>query len=250
MIGERSQRVAYLAPFLSFLGFLLLAQVVAKFGDGYANWLVAQPNYWVFPLQTVTCGAIVWRFRRLITFGPPAGFAFATFIGLIALGIWISPQEGWRLIEGAQRLFSIHLSASPRDLVSFPPRTDGFQPAFFANDGWPYWANLTMRLIRMGIVVPLVEEIFWRGFLLRFLIDDHFSKVPFGTFTWRSFLISSFAFCLEHQFSDWPAAIVTGALFNLVAYRTRSLAACVVTHAVTNLALAAYILQTGQWGFW
>jgi membrane protease YdiL (CAAX protease family) len=50
--------------------------------------------------------------------------------------------------------------------------------------------------------------------------------------------------------ADWPAAIITGALFNLVAYRTRSLAACVLTHAITNLVLAIYILRTGQWGFW
>ena len=77
-----------------------------------------------------------------------------------------------------------------------------------------------------------------------------FASVPFGTFTWRSFLISSLAFCAEHQPSDWAAAVLTGALFNLVAYRTRSLAACVLTHAVTNLALAFYILRTGQWGFW
>ena len=70
------------------------------------------------------------------------------------------------------------------------------------------------------------------------------------TFTWKSFLITSVAFCFEHQPADWPAALLTGALFNLVAYRTKSLAACVLTHAVTNLALAIYVLQTRQWGFW
>jgi hypothetical protein len=102
----------------------------------------------------------------------------------------------------------------------------------------------------MVIIVPLVEEIFWRGWLLRYLVHDDFRTVPFGTFTWKSFLISSGAFCLEHQFADWPAAILTGALYNLVAYRTRSLAACVVAHAVTNAGLAIYILQTRQWGFW
>ena len=71
-----------------------------------------------------------------------------------------------------------------------------------------------------------------------------------GTFTWMSFAITTVAFCFEQQPPDWPAAVLTGALFNLVAYRTRSLAACVLTHAVTNLALAFYILHTKQWGFW
>jgi hypothetical protein len=102
----------------------------------------------------------------------------------------------------------------------------------------------------MVVVVPFVEEIFWRGFLLRFLVREDFATVPFGTFAWRSFLISIAGFCAVHSMADWPAAIITGALFNLVAYRTRSLAACVLTHAITNLVLAIYILRTGQWGFW
>jgi CAAX prenyl protease-like protein len=228
MIGERSQRVAYLGPFLVFLAFLWLGEAVAKLGEGYAHWPLAQPRYWVFPVQTLVCAALLWKTRARIELRPLAGFGFATLIGILALGIWISPLE----------------------LFRFSPGTDGFRPDFFGASGWPYWANLTFRLIRMAVVVPFVEELFWRGFLLRFLIHDDFARVPFGAFTWRSFLISSFAFCLEHQQSDWPAAVLTGALFNLVAYRTRSLAACVLTHAVTNLALAFYILRTGQWGFW
>ena len=45
-------------------------------------------------------------------------------------------------------------------------------------------------------------------------------------------------------------AVLTGALFNLVAYRTKSLASCVLVHAAVNLMLGIYIMQTGQWGFW
>jgi uncharacterized protein len=228
MNGERSDRVAYLAPFFVFLAFLLLAQMVAALWEGYAWWPVAEPIYWIFPLQTVVSGIVLWKLRRRIDFGPASGFGFATLIGLLSLVVWIAPQ----LFFGAER------------------RLEGFRPDFFAPEGWAYWANLGMRLIRMVIVVSFVEEIFWRGFLLRFLINEDFGKVPFGTFTWRSFLICSFAFCLIHEQRDWPASIVTGALFNVVAIRTRSLFACILTHAVTNLGLAVYILRTDQWGFW
>lgn len=228
MSAVRPDRAAYLAPFVVFLAFLFLSEAVTKIGDGYAHWAFSQPRYWIFPLQTFVCAALLWSLRKRIELRPLAGFGFATVIGLLALGIWISPQA----------------------VFGYPLRTDGFRPDFFAATGWPYWINLTLRLLRMAVIVPFVEELFWRGFLLRFLVRENFADVPFGTFTWRSFLISSFAFCLEHQPSDWPAAVLTGALFNLVAYRTRSLAACVFTHAVTNLALAFYILRTGQWGFW
>ena len=106
---------------------------------------------------------------------------------------------------------------------------------------------MTLALV---VVVPLLEEIFWRGFLLRELIHPDFTKVPFGTFSWASFGIVTAGFCLEHSPADWPAAILTGALYNLVAYRTRSLAACVLAHAITNLILSVYVMETKQWGFW
>ncbi len=228
MIGVRSERGAYLAPFFVFLAFLFFEGAVKTVGNGYAHWALAEPRYWIMPLQTFVSAALLWKLRKRIQFRPYSGFGFATFVGLIALGIWISPQA----------------------LFGFPPRTEGFHADFFGSAGWPYWLNLTLRLVRMAIIVPFVEEIFWRGFLLRALVREDFARVPFGTFTWRSFLMSSFAFCLEHERPDWPAAVLTGALFNLVAYRTRSLAACIFTHAVTNLALAIFILRTGQWGFW
>jgi len=223
-----SQERAYLGPFFVFLAFLLVLEVVTRIGDGTAQWFLASPSYWIFPLQTVVCGGLLWKWRRAYDFRPLSGWSTAIAIGLTALAVWVAPQ--W--------------------LFHAAPRTNGFDPGFFGASAGAYGANLTLRLIRMIVVVPLVEEIFWRGWLLRYLVHDDFRTVPFGTFTWKSFLISSGAFCLEHQFADWPAALLTGALFNLVAYRTKSLAACVVTHAVTNAGLAVYILKTGQFGFW
>jgi CAAX prenyl protease-like protein len=98
--------------------------------------------------------------------------------------------------------------------------------------------------------VPLVEEIFWRGFLLRYVVSSDFRRVPFGSFSWLSFGIVSLAFMSTHSLSDWPAALFCGALYNCVAYWTKSLTSCVVAHAVTNLLLGCWIMQTRQWGFW
>jgi CAAX prenyl protease-like protein len=114
-----------------------------------------------------------------------------------------------------------------------------------------------LRFIRLVIVVPLLEEIFWRGFLLRDLVQPRFTEVPVGTFRWRSFFIVVAAFGVAHWGKEtWPPgpdfvpALITGAMYNLIAYRTKSLTSCVVAHAVTNLLLGIYIMRTGQWGFW
>jgi CAAX prenyl protease-like protein len=228
MFGATPSEKAYLAPFLAFFGLLALGGAVAHFFDGYALWIVREPRYWVFPAQILVCGVLLARYWRSYEMQAPRGPWIAVGIGVLALLIWIAPQQ-W---------------------LGFPPRLDGFDPAFFGNDGWPYALNVSLRFIRLVVIVPLVEEIFWRGFLLRWLIREDFTKVPIGAFSWRSFGLVTAGFCLEHAPADWPAAILTGMLFNLVAYRTGSLSACVLAHAVTNALLGIYVLRTGQLGFW
>jgi hypothetical protein len=228
MFGANPKERAYLAPFLGFFIVLAAGWMVGHFGEGRAFWVFSEPQYWAFPVQTIVCTALLVRGWKDYELGAPRRPLFTVAIGILALLVWIAPQE-WM---GAAR------------------RDKGFEPEFFGAAGWPYMVNLGLRLVRLIVVVPLVEEIFWRGFLLRFLIHEDFTRVPVGTFSWRSFGIVTGGFCLEHQFPDWPAAIITGALFNLVAYRTRSLSSCVLVHAVTNALLGVYVLYTRQWGFW
>jgi CAAX prenyl protease-like protein len=228
MFGASSHEKAYLAPFLAFFAVFGLGMIVEKFGGGYPGWAFNHSVYWTVPLETVICGWVLIRDWKFYDFQAPRKVLFTAGIGILALLIWITPQE-WL---GAAR------------------RVDGFDPEFFGATGWPYVANVSVRLLRLIVVVPLVEEIFWRGFLLRYFINEDFTKVPIGAFSWLSFGVVTAGFCLEHSRPDWPAAILTGALFNLVAYRTRSLSSCVLVHAVTNALLGAYVMHTRQWGFW
>jgi CAAX prenyl protease-like protein len=108
------------------------------------------------------------------------------------------------------------------------------------------------RFVRLVVVVPLVEEIFWRGFLMRWLIDPDrpFTATPFGTYAPRAVALTTAAFMLAHAPSDWFGALVFGLAMAWLAVRTKSLAACVAMHAVANLALGVYVMATRSWGFW
>jgi CAAX prenyl protease-like protein len=228
MFGVSSHEKAYITPFLGFLLIFAVGEALAHFFDGSAYWIVSAPRYWMFPLQTVFCGALLARYWRAYHLRPPRKVMLAVTVGVAALIIWIAPQE-W---------------------FAHSPRVDGFDPEFFGASGWPYSLNVVARFVRLVVVVPLVEEIFWRGFLLRYLIDNDFTRVPFGAFSWKSFAIVTAGFCFEHSPADWPAAIATGVLYNILACRTRSLSACVLAHGITNLLLGIYVLHTRQWGFW
>lgn len=123
----------------------------------------------------------------------------------------------------------------------------GFNPGIFSDDP----ARLVMiftRIAGAALIVPIMEEIFWRSFLLRYIISSDFWKVPVGQFTWISFLVCAGLFGLEHHFII--AGIMAGLVYSLLLYATKSIAQCILAHAVTNFALGIYVLQTGRWYFW
>jgi uncharacterized protein len=210
---------------LLFIALLALNSLLKKIGSGF--WL-SSAEYWVYPLQAILCGGLVICFRREYEWRRFVRAGFAIAVALVVFALWISPQA----------------------FFGFPPRTDGFNPGLFSDQPLLYWSSLGMRFLRLVVVVPLIEEIFWRGFLLRYLIAEDFDRVAFGTFSWLSFAVVTGLFMFSHSMADWPAAFLTGALFNLVAYRTKSLSSCVLTHALTNLLLGLWIMKTQQWGFW
>ncbi len=196
-----------------------------RLGDAF--WL-QNPEFWVYPLQTLICAGLLAYYWRAYEFHGLKQVLFTLALALLVFVLWISPQA----------------------FFGVAARRDGFNPEIFPLGSTAYWATLAFRFLRLVIVVPLVEEIFWRGFLLRYLIDEKFTTVPFGKFSWLSFGVVTAAFTFAHSSADWPAAALTGVLYNVIAYRTRSLASCVLAHAVTNLVLGLWIVYTKQWGFW
>jgi CAAX prenyl protease-like protein len=109
---------------------------------------------------------------------------------------------------------------------------------------------LAVRLLGLVLVVPLFEELFWRSFVIRWIIDpDDFRRVPVGRVTLTAGAITATLFAVEHP-AEWLPALLTGALWAWLLQRTRSVSACFVSHAVANLGLGIYVLATGQWKFW
>jgi len=109
-------------------------------------------------------------------------------------------------------------------------------------------AFLAVRFYGLVLLVPVMEEMFFRGFLLRYLTDPDFESLPPGSFSLGAFAIVTALSALAHP--EWIVAIVASAMFALLLRRTRSLFAAIVAHATANLALGVYILLTRQWQLW
>ena len=109
-----------------------------------------------------------------------------------------------------------------------------------------FW--LIARGLGSSIVVPIAEELAFRGYLLRRLVDADFTAVSPKHFTLVSFLISSVAFGALH--GRWLAGILAGMIYAVAQYRRGHISDAIVAHAVTNALLAAYVLIFGHWAFW
>jgi CAAX prenyl protease-like protein len=109
---------------------------------------------------------------------------------------------------------------------------------------------LFFRIAVSVVAVPILEELFWRGWLMRWLINSgDFERVPLGAYTPLAFWAVAILFASEHG-SFWDVGLLTGIIYNAWMVRTRNLWDCILMHAVTNGALAAYVVIGGHWQYW
>ncbi len=110
------------------------------------------------------------------------------------------------------------------------------------------WWFIMVRMLGLVVLVPLIEELFWRSFLIRWLIDQNFRRVPIGRVTPVTAVVSAALFATAHP--EWLPALLTGLLWAWLLWQTKSLSACVASHVVANLALGIYVIVTGEWKYW
>jgi CAAX prenyl protease-like protein len=124
----------------------------------------------------------------------------------------------------------------------------GFNP--FAELHGRFWrfAFLAVRFYGLVLVVPVMEELFLRSFVLRSAMNADFESVPIGEMSLSAFAVVTGLSAIAHP--EWLVAIIANVAYTLLLYRTRSLFATVVAHATTNCALGVYILATGDWRYW
>lgn len=235
---------AHLAPLFVFMGLLMLPQLGGlRWDHPAAPWWRQQPEQWAYPLQTVAVLGLVAYWWRHYTFRPLTWRVVGLAAGAAALGMavwfapsWIHTATGWE-----NKWFGLTDRSGP-----------GFNPYLFEEGSVAWWTSVLLRFARMTLAVPLAEELVWRGFLWRYLAapDGCWERVPIGARHLRAWLGTSVAMTLAHQPSDWLACFIWALLAGLVVMRTRSLGACVLYHAFSNLILGLYVMRYQQWGFW
>jgi CAAX prenyl protease-like protein len=223
MSRGRHTTAAYVAPFAAFVGVMAIERALGI------------PAVYAYPARFVIASLVLLIFSRHLIPQSVAAPLLSIAIGATVFVIWIGPDVLFGPGYRASSLFQNAVMGRAESSIHEGLR----QSAWFA----------VLRVASTMLLVPLVEEIFWRGWLMRWLIRSDFKGVPFGQYAPGAFWITAVLFATEHG-PYWEVGLAAGIVYNWLAIRTRSLGACVLAHAVTNGLLAAYVLVTGRWQYW
>ena len=200
---------------------------------GLLTWLESYVSIEHYPLVYMGKAAIVTT--CLLLFRAPladirmkAGvMAPSVLIGLIVLILWV----------GIDRLVPYQHLGSRTAFDPTPLRGSSL-----------WFAFLAVRFYGLVVMVPVMEEIFWRSFILRYLTQADFSRLAVGTFSAFALWVTVAGSALSHP--EWLVGAVAGLVYALWLRRTGSLFATILAHATTNAALGVYVLATGQYQYW
>lgn len=218
---RRHAALGYVAPFLVFVGLMA------------AEHSLAIPPQVGYPIRVlVTLATLLALSRRDVQLRPARPLS-SIALGVAVFLIWIAPDT----LFGYRHFWLFENPVMGRAGAALPP------------DLQRNFLFLLIRAAGSTLLVPIIEELFWRGWLMRWLIDRDFLKVRLGTYVPSVFWITALLFASEHG-SYWEVGLAAGVIYNWWMIHTRSLADCILAHAVTNGVLAGYVIFWGAWQYW
>ena len=211
VIDDRSHSnrtiLAFLAPFMGLMATSIVMAAAAPY------------DAWLYGLKVATVGLCLWVFRD-VYLGLLANVEpFALACGVIVGALW--------------------LLTAPAGVDSDVGTWITAQPVWLA----AVW--LTIRAIGSIIMVPIAEELAFRGLLYRWLISRRFEKVDFAKFSWLAFIVSSLLFGLMHQ--RWIEGTLAGAVFALLMYRSGRLSDPIAAHMSANAVIVVWAIAARDW---
>src|ERR1700679_3092326 len=209
----RGATAAYVAPFAAFI--LVMA----------AEHALLPHSQILYPVRLAIVLAVILLVSRPYLHLRPKNSLASIAVGAAVFLIWIAPD----------RLFGY------RHFWLFDNAITGSASTSIPKDMQASLWFLALRTLGSAALVPIIEELFWRGWLMRWLIDPDFEKVPRETYAPAAFWIVAVLFASEHG-PYWEVGLIAGVIYNWWMIRTKSLADCILAHAVTNGVLAAYVM--------
>lgn len=224
---EDSPAKSRIAPFITFLA---LTYLQGKAGPSSI--------YWIYALKTFIGAWLVWATLPLIQEMRYQISREAVVVGLGVFVMWIGLDPLMKMLG----------------FTNSYPKLGGEGGAtwnpliFFDTNPLLAWFFILVRTLGSTLVVPALEEVFYRSFLYRYVAKPRFEEVSLVYFAWTPMLVTAAIFASTHN--DWLAALFCGLIYQGLVLKKGRLGDAMTAHAITNLLLAIYVVAFNQWQFW
>ena len=209
--------IARVVPFVIFAG---LTALQGQFGDA--------SKYWIYLAKTIVGVWLLWAVWPVV---PEMRWKIGwegIAVGVIVFVLWVGLDSLYpKFVQGGK---------------PWNPHEQFGQGTALA------WVVIVGRIVGSTLVVPPLEEMFYRSFLYRYLIKPNFTSVPLTHFHPLVFWSTSILFGFVHR--EWLAGILCGAAYQWLVIRKGHLGEAMTAHAITNLLLGSYVAYKGAWQFW
>ena len=229
--------LARVVPFVIFLG---LTFCQGQFGEA--------SRYWFYLAKTIVGAWLIWSVWPLVEEMRWKFSWEAVVVGVGVCAIWVgldgyypTLDEIIRKVGLSDLLKKLGLS-SEKSILPWNPHLQFGEGSSLA------WLFVVTRIAGSAIIVPPLEEVFYRSFLYRYIAQADFQSVPLGQFAWMPFLLTAVIFGFVHP--QWLAGILCAFAYQgLVCWKKR-LGDAMTAHAITNFLLGLWLVWKGAWQFW
>ena len=225
MFEQHKALIARVAPFAAFILVMVAESLVVK---------IEHLNFdlrWLYALRSglaLVCVLVFWKHYtelKSVDSNKVIDWLLSLGVGVGVFFIWINLTQSWATLGEAKAYNPYRMGSKDID-----------------------WLLLSFRITGSALVVPLIEELFWRSFLMRWIENPKFTTIKAAQVSVRAIVISSIIFALEHHLV--LAGFIAGVAYAWLYVRTGNLWMAITAHAITNGVLGIWVIQTGQWQFW
>lgn len=185
-------------------------------------------HYWLYFLKILVGAWCIWQ---VWSFAPEMRWAFsweAVVVGVLVCVVWVGLDPFYPKIGGAGEPWN--------PFEQFP------------GDAGLAWFFLVMRTVGVAVVVPPIEELFYRSFLYRYSVRLNFTAMPLNRVHWLSLIFTSAIFGVVHH--QWVAGFLCGLAYQWLVLRKNRLGDAMTAHGITNFLLALWVIWRHAWHFW
>ena len=205
---------------MPFVIFLVLTFGQGKFGAASVDWF--------YLAKTIVGAWLIWEMRPLVSEMRWAVSWEAIVIGVLIFAIWVGLNPYY------PKIFTTGATGDPNEI--------------FGQGSALAWLFVAVHVLGMTLIVPPLEEVFYRSFLYRYFAKQDFLSVPLNQFLPFTFFVTAIVFGLAHN--EWLAGILCGMAYQWLVLRKNRLGDAMTAHAITNFLLGVWIVWKHAWNFW